>query len=1052
MQNTNLLLRAVEWYHDVVTGQNAQALCQWRGAVVPAQRLVDMKDFISELLMDSHVRTDAEIARDGDAGLAEPYTLEMIDGTLVSFMLIRGSRTNMRELDTATKALKITQRLAAYMNTGNGDSHSFAVHFLHDPHTADQVFEQKVAPMIATASRFGGDASRFVADLRSRLVAGAAEEMSLFVVRTHIRGMRPDERKQMEESYRQMVTAILASGKGVKNMQGALYGEFGQALLARSVPILQRHEGLVNRLLKDFNSKDVGISVMLLAVREAFERVRRYGDRELPQDSHWLARLFGQKDAGLPPTANTETPAPLALGMQVVGRKVVGHIRAVETATIGNTWYGTTVMEQGPTSPQYNPSQTMFSTFIQKVKDSAIPVCVTFEILPHGLNYNRLNQFFNSLLGGIGSTNRQIRAAYKDLREYQEAHGKTDPVIGLRVAMSTWGPRQDVAEKALLELNLAVQGWGGAQPNAETGYPDVARLASIPEYSATSAAPVLPAPLSDVVYMSPMMRIASPWEHGQLLFKTNDGVIYPVGIGTSKHTSYVTGIFAPPGYGKSFLTNRIHSCLALSPGATQIPYITVIDVAPSSKGTQRLLRTILPKRMHHLMTYFKVINDAQYCVNPFDLQLGCFKPTGAERDFITAVLEVVFDGLGDEAPKLIDLLITEAYQYFDPDSTTARLWQNSNDERVARELAEIGFRMSDDVEVTVFQVVDALFKAGRIEAARIAQRHAVPRMEDLSRILQSENIARIYGSARIATGELLLQKAARDILNASAAYPVLAGVTRVDLENARIITIDLQTVLAGSSSSGAQFAGMMYLYARHLGARNYFLDVDDIKAVCRPDYLEYQVARVREIQQTPKVLSYDEWHNVNRVKGMISLNIKETRETRKFRVYVNYISQYLTDAPPDVLDGMTSIFIVGAASFDQNKHAAAKLGLSDTDLDILQNEITVTGRVWAYFKLRDGPVTALLNNNVGPLETWCYTTDDRDAPLRQELEDEIGETEAILMLAREFPTGSAGSYLDTRSRERGVDHGAGRTITAVVAEELTAKYHEAVRKGEEAFA
>jgi intracellular multiplication protein IcmB len=1042
----NRLLSLVEWIDDFVNGSTAHLICQWRAAVVPGTRL-GKAAHISELLSDSHVRTEDELkAESGNKDVSafpEPYSLEMADGTLVSFMLVRGTRTNMRELDVAKKAEKLATKMAAYMNTGGGKAHSFGVYFLHDPHTADQVFKQKIAPLMATARRFGGDADMFMNDLKSRLVHGAAEEMTLFTVRTHQKSLRADQIKPAQEQYQKMIVKIMASGRGVKNTPMALQAPYGQAVLARSAVILQRHEGLVSTLLNDFNGREVGISVMLLGVREAFERVRRFGDRELPYTPSWKARVFGQDGSVLAPSPDNVVPTPLSLGMQVLTRKVVGHIdRNVEISSVGSTWYGTAVMEVGPISPRKNPSQTVFSALMRTIKSNNLPLCMSFEILPRGLDYNRLNQFFNSFLGNIGASNRQIRNAFKEMRDYQEANGTVDPIVGLRIAVTTWNRNREKAEQALLELGLAMNGWGSIEASSETGAPDVARLAAIPEFMSGSPAPIVPAPLQDVMYMSPLMRPASEWEEGQLLFKTNDGVIYPVAIGSSKHQAYVQGIAAPSGSGKSFLMNRIHACLGFSPGAQKIPYITNIDVAPSGKGFQRIMRTILPKSMHHLIVYYKVLNERAYCVNPFDLQLGCERPTGPGRDFLISVLETAFDGLGEETPQFIDALIDMSYATFDANATTARLWQPSDSPEIAKELDAIGFHIPEGKDVTVYTVRDALFRAGRIEAARVAQRFAVPRMEDLTRIMNGDQMKMAYGTARFG-GEDFLDKAARMIENATRQFPVLASVTRKDLDNARVIVIDLQNVLGGSSKAGKQFAGMMYLYARHLGAGNFFLDVDEIRAVCTPEYLDYQVARVREIQQTPKILTYDEWHNVRSVPGLVALNEKETRETRKYRVYLNFVTQYVTDFPDAILDGLTSLFVVGQQSMSQNKHTAEKLGLSDTDLSILQDDLTTVGRLWAWFKLRSGPVTAVLNNSVGPLETWCYTTDDKDSPLRDELERLIGETEAVTLLAKQFPSGSAADVLDRRSRAMGDRSGTQtETVTSILAAELAAKFYE----------
>ena len=128
--------------------------------------------------------------------------------------------------------------------------------------------------------------------------------------------------------------------------------------------------------------------------------------------------------------------------------------------------------------------------------------------------------------------------------------------------------------------------------------------------------------------------------------------------------------------------------------------------------------------------------------------------------------------------------------------------------------------------------------------------------------------------------------------------------------------------------------------------------------------------------------------------------------------------------------------------------AHEKLILSNTDLDILRNGLDRQGRIWSWFRLRDGLVTAVFDNEVGPIETWSYTTDNTDAPLRTELELLIGEGEALKFLAREFPKGSAASYIEQRSRMMGTERIGDKstTVTSIIAKELAEKYHDFTRQ------
>lgn len=1044
----NPILALFEWTDEVLGGQSAPRMCQWRSAIVPSQPLT-LSGGLSPLLAASHVRkADDDEDDDEEKGKSvaaavgadrflEPFALELADGSLVSFLHVRGTRTNMRELDVAKRSTEIGKRLAKSFLT---NQHSYGVHFLHDPMSAASLFDQKIEPMRATAQRLGGDASEMIADQKSRIIKGAAEEMMLMSIRTHPAGLRQDERKRMRDDYGDLVKSIEKTAR-VNGRPLALATPYGQSMLSKSLPILKRHESLVVSTLTALSDRNIDIAANLLSTREALQQVRRFADRETAM-SVSLPVLNGQPGSLAHPGSYADSFAPLALGMQVLRRKIIGHIDSVELSQIGTMYYGTAVMTQGCASPRHDPTSTLFNEFLQKVRSQGIPIAVSFDLLPRGLKFNGLNRTLNGILGSVGSHNRQIKAAYTALKEYEEGNANSDPVIGLRLHLTTWAKKRDAAERALNEMVFAAQSWGGMDVNADLGAPDRARLSSIPEFSSTSRAPVVPAPLQDALYITPLTRPTSPWDEGQMVLKSIDGVIYPFALGSSLQASFVSGFCAPSGSGKSVFLNRLHSCLALSPGMSQLPFITNIDVAPSGLGTLRYLRTVLPKSMHHLLVYFKVLNAAENCVNPFDLQLGCWQPTEMAKDLITAVLEIVFDGLGAESKRLIAALIQEVFRFYSPTSPTAAKWQSAYDARVSAALDSIGFKVLQTT--TAWDVTDALFDAGMIDIATIAQRYAMPTLSNLPEIVMGERISATFATAKAPGGESIQNYANRALLSAVGQYPVLASHTRIDLDQARVKCIDLQAVVSSSSGSGVQFAGMMYLYARQLGAGNYFLDVAEMNQIARPKYLSYQIKRVREIQATPKVLSYDEWHYVRNLPGFVALNEAECRTTRKFRIYLNFVTQYADDFPPSILDGMTTLMVVGAASAKQNRELAETLGLSNTDLNILNHGLDAVGKIFAWFKLRDGNVTTLLQNDVGPLEMWCYTTDDKDGPLRNELSALIGEGPALRLLSKTFPNGRATAYLDKKAREMGgesQDNDEIKTVAALVARELAAAYN-----------
>ncbi len=72
-------------------------------------------------------------------------------------------------------------------------------------------------------------------------------------------------------------------------------------------------------------------------------------------------------------------------------------------------------------------------------------------------------------------------------------------------------------------LAKAIEGWGSCDVSeiSRDAYEGV--VSTMIGISGTSVAPASIAPLSNVFYILPLFRPASPWKHGALLFRSPDG-------------------------------------------------------------------------------------------------------------------------------------------------------------------------------------------------------------------------------------------------------------------------------------------------------------------------------------------------------------------------------------------------------------------------------------------------------------------------------------------------------------------------------------------------
>ena len=146
-------------------------------------------------------------------------------------------------------------------------------------------------------------------------------------------------------------------------------------------------------------------------------------------------------------------------------------------------------------------------------------------------------------------------------------------------------------------------------------------------------------------------------------------------------------------------------------------------------------------------------------------------------------------------------------------------------------LDEIGFVL--DEQTTWWEVTDALFLAGFHHEAMLAQRYAMPLLADAAAICRTPVIEDLYGKIKAPTGEPLIQAFGRMISSAVREYPILSRVTEFDIGDARIVSLDLDEVAKSGGDAADRQTAVMYMLARYVLARHYYLTEDSIRRYAR---------------------------------------------------------------------------------------------------------------------------------------------------------------------------------------------------------------------------
>jgi intracellular multiplication protein IcmB len=475
--------------------------------------------------------------------------------------------------------------------------------------------------------------------------------------------------------------------------------------------------------------------------------------------------------------------------------------------------------------------------------------------------------------------------------------------------------------------------------------------------------------------------------------------------------------------------NTTNLAFCLSPLATQgqggakLPRIAIIDIGISSSGFISLIKEALPVERRHEADYRRLRMDKLDSINPFDTQLGCRIPLELDKQFLINFLTLLGTDANKDAPSglsdLVRMVIDEAYEKFSDKSRqgTPRQYIPGVDENIDKILVK--YDIQTNVYTTWWHIVDELFKRNDIRFASLAQRYAVPRVEDLPEIANIEQVRNIYGEKKI-DDEPLISMFGRIISAALRAYPILTDPTRFDLGEARIVALDLNEAAPQGGPAADKQTALVYMLARFVLARDFYLNKNDLRFF-PPEYFKHHEARVRRIAETPKRLVFDEFHRTKSAQSVRDQVVVDMREGRKWGVHIALSSQLLDDFDKNMRSLATGFWILGCSTEQDKKETSKVFGLTQTAVESLNilNGPLEGGKGSPFLvilEMNDGKHEHLLVNTLGPVELWAFSTTLNDVALRNKLVEILGPVDARSRLAKRFPSGSAKKEIERRQQ------------------------------------
>ena len=955
--------------------------------------------------LESFLAPQAAVPLEGGGG-----ALVCRDGSLVSLMRLDGARsmTGAEELErfVALASRRLNTALAR-------PGHALHLAFERAPDEARELAEAHSEATRRQAARLGLDLDDLLGERARRLAPLMAVETLVLACWTRPAVLPKDRLQRERKALRRRLRDWLPEADEAQCPHVALDG------------LWPRHEALLDTLSAVL--AETGIEGARLGEDEALCTIRRMVNGAASTVPGWRP-VTAANDA---PARLTEPPEdgafPPPLAPQLLVREPE---RAGYGIALGERLYGALDMSLGPRRAR------PFQELMAALAAAGLPCRVS--VLIEGGGLHRLDATVSrvaaSFLAFSSPDSLHVRNALRDLAALgADAHA----VVRLRLGLLTWVARED-GEVALAvrlsRLQQVAEGWGEAVFTPLTGDPLESLAASVPGFCCGATAEAALAPLDEALRLLPVGRPAplGTWQSGHL-FRSPDGKPLPLGAGDGGDYGFEL-IYGLPGQGKSVLMNALGLSFCLERGHARLPLSAVIDIGPSSSGLISLVREALPPERRHEAGWFPLLMAPEYAINPCDTQLGCRTPLPAERAFLTNLLSLMVTPAGaagapDGMRELIGPAVTGAYALRSDREAGAEPhdYSHGRDAGVDAAVAACGLRLPE--RALWWEVVDALFEAGEIEAASRAQRYAVPTLGDLLASVREPAVQGLVGEARYgAGGESVTQAFIRILTALSGDWPVMFAPTAFDVGGARLAAVDLAEVAPQGSPEADRQSAAFYLLARHALTRHWWIGEDALASIPGP-YRGWHAARLRDIRESPKRLCFDEFHRTAGAPAVRAQVERDVREARKLRVRIALASQRLEDFGGALAELANRYWILGSGGKVREAETLAELfALSETLSDAIGYRLTGPGRDGAPALLiaagSGGRFEQLLVNTPGPVELWALTTSPADVALRARLYERLPPAQARAALARAFPEGTAKGRIE-RELSRADAPGAG---------------------------
>lgn len=536
--------------------------------------------------------------------------------------------------------------------------------------------------------------------------------------------------------------------------------------------------------------------------------------------------------------------------------------------------------------------------------------------------------------------------------------------------------------------------------------------------------------LGSFLYQSPLFMQARPYNNGYLQFVTDNGTFFSYEEQSSKNINYNAFFPGESGTGKSTLLTLLNYALIAKPKADRrfsgiLPVIVTADVGRTSFGGNDTLQMMLPEKKKHLISSHAMTTDVKSAYNIHDLVLGKYSPTDEQTSVIAKFIAIMVCGINEhgglnnaEMLPMITRLVKELYVYYHPKNEPKMYDQARCPNNLKMQFKKWGVEFDDSK--SYFELSEDLMEKSKgkaLSAVRFCRRYAVPVLEDYGMLFaNNEGLTNKYKGQKLENGVSYYDYFNSRLEDAVVEFPCFNHPTVLNFDNARIISIDLKSVVGEDKRRKALFTSMCFAVYQ---VRTVSIETDpglfqDIHPVFRTTLQKMSDSNYA----IPSVFNVEEAHMF--MEQFDSMLCDMERKNRKEGWGIRKFSQRITDPSDDLLSLCSTIFITSGESDSDENDTLTKNPFKERLKvnDEVQNAIIKgtqdnISKFVARIKTKEQVIAQPLSNFMPPTMLWSTTSSTVDTTFKKKIVTKIGLDKALEKLSLFVPSATISKIVES---------------------------------------